>query len=407
MSRVIYRRFLALLLLLSLWIPTLPAFSETEEEALFVPLRVGDKSDEVLTLKQRLQELGYYQGKKFTKTFTDDTAATLAAFQRVNGLPETGELDVDTWAILYSDAALPQPRATLEPLATLAPVPEPDWPERDAEGFLAGDGEYFFEDDDAGLWIYLGQNLQVTIRRGRDASIPLEWYETEIWTRNGEAFRSVLTDPKHPGKKFQYPYVIARQEKFVLAFSDDFFGNRMQKKETVGIVIREGEIYSTATNRKNGHHLPNLDMLAQYPDGSLWVYACNEYTAEELQAMGARNVLSFGPLLIRDGEINPLVYDYYKSTEPRQTLGMIAPNHYFLLSVQGRNDDSKGTTLRRVAEMMKAKGVTEALNLDGGNTMALIFRGRMLNKLAVYKKKKFVRTVPSLMGIGFTENQEW
>ena len=35
--------------------------------------------------------------------------------------------------------------------------------------------------------------------------------------------------------------------------------------------------------------------------------------------------------------------------------------------------------------------------------MALVFRGRMLNKLAVYKKKKFVRTVTSIIGIGHTD----
>ena len=55
--------------------------------------------------------------------------------------------------------------------------------------------------------------------------------------------------------------------------------------------------------------------------------------------------------------------------------------------------------------MMKERGVTQALNLDGGNTMALIFRGRMLNKLATYKRRNFVRTVTSLIGIGYTEQQ--
>ena len=119
--------------------------------------------------------------------------------------------------------------------------------------------------------------------------------------------------------------------------------------------------------------------------------------------MGAVNVFSFGPILIRNGQIDNLVYDHFKSLEPRQALGMIAPNHFFLLSVQGRNSDSRGCPLQRVAEIMQAHGVTEALNLDGGNTMALIFRGRMLNKLAGYKKRKFVRSLTSLIGIGHSE----
>ena len=146
-------------------------------------------------------------------------------------------------------------------------------------------------------------------------------------------------------------------------------------------------------------------MMAQYPDGRLEVYESGELTADELLAKGAVNVLSFGPILIRNGEINDLVYHYYKSIEPRHALGMIEPGHYYLLSVQGRTKESKGTTLQRVAELMKEKGVTQALNLDGGNTMALVFRGRMLNKLATYKKKKFVRTVTSVIDIGHTEQQ--
>jgi hypothetical protein len=34
--------------------------------------------------------------------------------------------------------------------------------------------------------------------------------------------------------------------------------------------------------------------------------------------------------------------------------------------------------------------------------MALVFRGKMLNKEAVYQNRKFVRSVTSLIGIGKT-----
>ena len=290
--------------------------------------------------------------------------------------------------------------------ATPAPATGIDWPERDKEGYLPEGEEFVHEDDEGGYWVYLSDRLQVYIQRGEDESIPLEWFETEIYTRDGETFRTVMTDPEHPGKKFRYPYDISKDAGFVLGFSDDFYATRMADKETVGIIIREGEIISDKTNSKTGHHLPNLDMMAQYPDGRLAVYECNEYSAEELLQMGAVNVFSFGPILIRDGEINDLVYTYYRSIEPRHALGMIAPNHSYLLSVQGRNKDSKGTMLQRVAEMMKAKGVQQALNFDGGNTMALIFRGRMLNKLATFRRRNFVRTVTSLIGIGQTEQRE-
>lgn len=368
-------------------------------------LTVGSKGNRVLQVKERLQRLGYLEQGSITKKYNEKTVAAVREFQRLNGLSETGDVDVVTEEKLFSDDAVRKPKPTLEPLPIPEAIDEDDWPERDAEGFLEGDGEFFYENDEAGQWAYLNRNLQIFIRRGKETSIPLEWFETEILTRNGESFRTAITDPEHPGKKFRHPYDISRDEGFVLGFSDDFYATRMADKETVGIIIREGRIISDKTNSKTGHHLPNLDMMAQYPDGRLEVYECTEFTAQELLDKGAVNVFSFGPILLRDGEINPMLYPYYRSIEPRHALGMIEPNHYLILSVQGRNKDSKGTMLQRVAEMMKERGVIQALNLDGGNTMALIFRGRMLNKLATFKKRNFVRTVTSLIGIGHTENQ--
>lgn len=368
-------------------------------------LTVGSKGNRVLQVKERLQRLGYLEQGSITKKYNEKTVAAVREFQRLNGLSETGDVDAVTEEKLFSDDAVRKPKPTLEPLPIPEAIDEDDWPERDAEGFLEGDGEFFYENDEAGQWAYLNRNLQIFIRRGKETSIPLEWFETEILTRNGESFRTAITDPEHPGKKFRYPYDISRDEGFVLGFSDDFYATRMADKETVGIIIREGRIISDKTNSKTGHHLPNLDMMAQYPDGRMEVYECTEFTAQELLDKGAVNVFSFGPILLRDGEINPLLYPYYRSIEPRHALGMIEPNHYLILSVQGRNKDSKGTMLQRVAEMMKERGVIQALNLDGGNTMALIFRGRMLNKLATFKKRNFVRTVTSLIGIGHTENQ--
>ena len=298
-----------------------------------------------------------------------------------------------------------KPHTTREPLVTQEPAPLPDTPARDAEGFLQEDGEFIHEDSEAGLWIYLSKTLQVEIRRQRDERIPLVWFETEIRTRGEERFRTVMTDPEHPGKKNRYPFDIARDEGFVLGFSDDFYAERMNKKQTVGIIIREGEILSAKTASKRTYHLPNLDMMIQYPDGRLEVCECTEYTAEELIEKGALNVFSFGPILIRDGVIDEKMYgSYYRSLEPRHALGMIEPGHCLRISVQGRKEkDSRGTMLQRVAELMKDKGVTQALNLDGGNTMALMFRGRMLNKEALYQNRKFVRSVTSLIGIGSTE----
>ena len=390
----------ALAIMLALLICLLSTVSGAEDAAI---LSVGDKGKTVIELHRRLKELRYIQDRKITNRFTEKTEEAIRSFQQLNGMPETGILDQATWDAIFSDTAVYHPYPTLEPLATPGPTPVPDWPERDEKGFLRDAGEYVYENDEGGLWIYLSRTLQVIITSHADSSVPLEWFETEILTRDGESFYTVQTDPERPGKKYQYPYVIAEEAGCVLAFSDDFFAARMAAFDTVGIIIRDGQIISSKTNKMSTNHLPNLDMLALFRDGSMAAYECNEHTAEELLEMGAVSVYSFGPVLLKNGEINEKLYRYFRSTEPRQALGMIEPGHYLLLSVLGRMKESKGTMLQRVAEMMKERGVTEALNLDGGNTMALVFRGRMLNKLATWKRKKFVRTVTSVIGIGHTE----
>ena len=81
-----------------------------------------------------------------------------------------------------------KPHTTREPLVTQPPVPWPETPPRDGEGFLAQEGEFVHEDDEAGLWIYLSPTLQVEIRRQQDTRVPLVWFETDIRTRGGGAF---------------------------------------------------------------------------------------------------------------------------------------------------------------------------------------------------------------------------
>ena len=397
----VFGSFLALFLALLMLLSALPAPAAARDT-----YSLGSGGQAVLEIKQRLQALNYLGKGNLNGRYTEKVVEAVCLFQTLNGLEVTGEVDDATREALFADTAVRNPWATMPPVATPAPTPTPDWPKRDGDGYLDGEGEYIYENDDEGLWIYLNASLQIIITRREDSTIPLIWFETEILTREGETFRAAVSDPDHVWRGYRYPYEYAKDEGFVLAFSDDFFADRYEAERTVGIIIRNGRILSDKTHRQPGHQLPNLDMMAQYPDGRLEVYLCNEHTAQELIDMGAVNVYSFGPILIRDGEINELLYDtFYRSLEPRQALGMIAPGHYLLISCQGRRKDSVGTPLQRIAEIMKERGVTQALNLDGGNTMALIFRGRMLNKLATYKNKEFIRQVTSIIGIGYTADQ--
>ncbi len=390
----------ALVVLMMLCIALLPGMAAAAQaEAV---LQKGDKGEDVLLMKQRLFELGYMNTSKLNDSFSSEVQKALKRFQKANGLDASGVLDAATAQRLYAEDA-----AGCFDTVLAAPVlPEIAWPERDAEGYLAQAGEFWYEDDEGGFWAYLTRDLQITILKREDESIPLEWFETDIRLRGQEKLLTMENNPERPGTRFRYPYDMATDSGYVLGFSDDFYGHRMYQKEKVGIVIRDGELLGDQTYSKRLHNLPNLDMMAQFADGSLIAYRCAEITAQELVDKGAVNVYCFGPVLVKDGEMDSMVLEgWYETKSPRQALGMYDPGHYLLLSVLGRMDSSEGTGLIRLTRMLKARGVQEALNLDGGNTMALVFRGRMLNQLATWKNKKFVRTVSSLIGVGQTVYQ--
>lgn len=85
-------------------------------------LKEGSAGDDVTAMKKRLQELDYYGDARLTDKYTDAVAEVVALFQMNNRLPETGEADAYTQAVLYSDAAV---RKDGTPFDETAPLPEP------------------------------------------------------------------------------------------------------------------------------------------------------------------------------------------------------------------------------------------------------------------------------------------
>lgn len=376
-----------------------------------VLFKQGDKKAEIKDIKFRLYELGYYNTTNLNREYNSAMTRTVKTFQEQNGLEVTGVITVADKEHLFSDAALPYveptptPEPTPEPLPTPRPLMADDVPQLDEAGYTLDGSEYFYENDEGGQWCFLSGDLQILINRYERPSVPLVWFETEIFMRNGQQFLTTETNPDRPGTRFSYPFDIATNNKYVLGFTDDFYGHRINRKEQEGIVIRNGEVICDDDYRKRLHNLPNLDMMAQFPDGTLKCYRSSTITSEELLALGAVNVFCFGPVVISEGEIDEYIpAGYYDTKSPRQLLGMIEPNHYLLVSVQGRTKNSEGCGLRFPTQLMLERGVVEGFNLDGGNTMALIFRGRMLNNLAKWKDKTFVRTVTSLIGVGVSDN---
>ena len=291
-------------------------------------------------------------------------------------------------------------------LFALPCLAEGEFPELNEQGFL-DEGEFVYADAEKGIWRYVSQNLKVEIYRCVDEEPVLAtWYEAEVWCQNDEVWRLFTNNEGKHMSGNAWPYIVAQKNQVVLAINTDFAQYRYPKKNSsVGIIIRDGKVFSKRTYKSTNKSYPNLDVLALYPDGNMEVYESNEKTAEEYLDMGVTSTLAFGPILIRDGVVNEEdLAKLSKNRAPRTAIGMVEKGHYFAMMLEGRHKGSKGGTVDFLCQKMLDRGCTLAFNLDGGETACILFMGEQINVVGgANNKAGNARRTTELLGIGVSE----
>ena len=306
------------------------------------------------------------------------------------------------------DAAANNVEAT--PAPTEVPAYMAHMPALNAKGFL-DEGEYLYSSEDEGLWIYVSQTSKVIIQRKYDATQPLTWFEADLYgdLDAGEMLRTVQNDPEKMGKVRVDATETAKKHNVVFAMNTDYYTYRVavNNNRHTGIVIRDGRIlYDDPYTEKQvtNSMLPNLDMLAFMPDGSLKVYHSWEKTAQEFIDEGVQTVYSFGPYLLLDGKVSERAYANNENKNPRCAIGMVEPGHYVAIMCEGRLKRSAGVTISYLAKMMRAKGCQVAFNMDGGQTAVMVFMGKQLNQIGAYDGGKTnSRPTSEVLGFGTSE----
>lgn len=268
------------------------------------------------------------------------------------------------------------------------------------------------EDPENGRWEYRSENLTITITRYSEQvktgkkKKTREYCVADIQASPEAPLYPVMTDPKKKrpaGYNLVSPEILVNKYHPLFAMSDDLYGIRLQRYKYQGIVIRDGEILAEKTRSSaKSRPWPNLDTMAVFADGSMKTYVCDAYTAQEYLEMGARQVFSFGPVLISGGEINPQVLNpkYYPYNEPRVAIGMVEPWHYVAIVVRGRPKSAyAGVHLDWLAQQLLDRGCVEALNLDGGQTATMMFNGKIIET-----GDKGLRSQGSMICFGVTDD---
>ena len=211
-------------------------------------------------------------------------------------------------------------------------------------------------------------------------AIAIETYErnsTQIHvatvTIKGDAsIKTALADETYGRNIKAKTSTTAQSVNAVLAVNGDYYGAR-----DAGYVIRNGQLLRSDSQDAN------QEDLVIYQDGSFEVIREGDITAQELLNKGAVQVLSFGPALIENSQVAVDSSDEVgkaMASNPRTAIGIIDNKHYVLVVSDGRTDESKGLSLKELADFMKELKVTTAYNLDGGGSSTMYFNGQIINK---------------------------
>jgi exopolysaccharide biosynthesis protein len=121
-------------------------------------------------------------------------------------------------------------------------------------------------------------------------------------------------------------------------------------------------------------------------DGELYVVKADELRNWE-KYIFAEDVLTSGPILMVDGELEPQAPDKFNTTRhPRTAVGKRSDGTVVFVVVDGRFPEAAGISTTGLSLIMSWLGCRDALNLDGGGSSTMVFDGNIVNHPSDNKK---------------------
>lgn len=136
----------------------------------------------------------------------------------------------------------------------------------------------------------------------------------------------------------------------------------------IGIVIHNGELQFGSLSQSS-------TVIGFDSSGKLIV---GRMTAAQALDKGIREAVSFGPVLVANGEAAP-VAGTGGGLNPRTAIGQRADGAVLLLVIDGRQSHSLGASYKDCQEVMLHYGAINAANLDGGSSTLMIYEGEHVN----------------------------
>ncbi len=150
-------------------------------------------------------------------------------------------------------------------------------------------------------------------------------------------------------------------------FADDALGTG---GKPAGLVIEDGVL-------KYGNKYQNYSIVGMDNENRMIVSNSMNYT--KMQSMNLRSAVSFGPVIIINGQPTIRSGDGGWGIQPRSAIAQKKDGTILMLVIDGRQKGSLGATLKNVQDIFLQYGAYNAFNLDGGASATMVYDGKVVN----------------------------
>lgn len=210
---------------------------------------------------------------------------------------------------------------------------------------------------------------------------------SEIIIAHPSQFRRFLADGTFGSERQYLTSQMAASVNAVVASAGDFYKYRRS-----GVVVTNGEINRFNVNR--------LDTCFIDENGDLLFTKAEAFQTEEslqqyIEDNNVRFSLSFGPILIENGEVCvPPSYPIGEINEgfSRAALCQHGKQHYLIITANGERQYGRYPTLKSFANTIKGLGIEKAYTIDGGQTATIVMNDKVINKVS-YGAERYISDI--------------
>ncbi len=217
---------------------------------------------------------------------------------------------------------------------------------------------------------YEDENIKITIETVYEYNSKI--YIADVQLTEASYLKTALAGSTYGRNIKETTSEIAEVNNAIFAVNGDYYGFRSE-----GYVLRNGVLYRAAARK-----VADDEALVINEEGNFSIIHENQVSVESLHPESIRQIFSFGPALVEDGQItvdSGSEVSQSQKSNPRTAIGQVSALHYVIIVSDGRTSESEGLSLLELAREFKERGCAAAYNLDGGGSSTMYFNGKVIN----------------------------